>query len=49
MYGRARNMRLNNKRGKGVAGSRECHAHGPRLKAGVAHAAMLRGKHHNRV
>ena len=28
-----------------VAGSRNCHTRGPRLKAGVAHAAMLR--HHN--
>ena len=44
MYRRARNTRLNNK-----AGSRKCHARGPRLKAGVAHAAMLHGKHHNRA
>ena len=30
-----------------VAGSRKCHVRSPRLKAGVAYAAMLHGKHHN--
>jgi len=30
-----------------VAGSRKCHARGPRLKACVTHAAILRGKYHN--
>ena len=30
-----------------VAGSRKCHARASRLKACVAHAAILRGKYHN--
>ena len=30
-----------------MAGSGKFHVRGPRLKAGVAHAAILRGKYHN--
>ena len=48
MYRRARNIGLSIQvEWPRVAGSGKCHVRGPRLKAGVAHAAILRGKHHN--
>ena len=48
MYRRARNIGLFIKvEWPRMAGSRKFHVHDPRLKAGVAHAAILRGKYHN--
>ena len=48
MYRRARNLGLIIKvEWPRVAGSGKCQACGPRLKAGVAHTAIMRGKHHD--
>ena len=49
MYRRARNIGLIIKdlEWPRVAGSRKCHTHDPCLKAGVAHATIMHGKHHN--
>ena len=48
MYRRARNISLIIKvEWPRVEVSGKCHACGWRLKAGVAHSAILRGKHHN--